>query len=209
MQFLVGLNDTYDSIRDQILVLDALPTVHKAYSMALSVEKQQEVHINFGTPTKISAMFARSSHNNSYVKKKSQFRGKQDSKNKIGGDRYCDFCKVNGHIKKSCFKLNDYPDWYKELKEKKKNLINSAHMAHIDSNKLEESPLRDFIDQDANMESMNTLLQQFNQFIKANHKVETHFANLSHIIDFVGMNVYLLNSLRSNQFDKDTWILDT
>ena len=37
MQFLMGLNDTYENLRNQILVLDPLPSVHKAYSMALSV----------------------------------------------------------------------------------------------------------------------------------------------------------------------------
>lgn len=43
IQFLVGLNDNYDSIRGQILVLDPLPSVNKAYSMILRVEKHKVV----------------------------------------------------------------------------------------------------------------------------------------------------------------------
>ncbi|KAL0351159.1 UNVERIFIED_CONTAM: Retrovirus-related Pol polyprotein from transposon RE2 [Sesamum radiatum] len=39
MQFLMGLNDIYDHVRNQILVTDPLPNVNKAYSMILRVEK--------------------------------------------------------------------------------------------------------------------------------------------------------------------------
>lgn len=35
IQFLIGLNDVYDSVRNQILVMDHLPSVNKAYSMVL------------------------------------------------------------------------------------------------------------------------------------------------------------------------------
>lgn len=35
IQFLMGLNNSYDAIRSQILVLDPLPSVNKAYSMVL------------------------------------------------------------------------------------------------------------------------------------------------------------------------------
>lgn len=34
--------DSYDGLRNQILVLDPLPTIYKEYSMALSVEKHRE-----------------------------------------------------------------------------------------------------------------------------------------------------------------------
>ncbi|KAL4585873.1 hypothetical protein LXL04_010500 [Taraxacum kok-saghyz] len=64
IQFLMGLSDNYESLRNQILVLDPLPSVHKAYSMALSVEKQKEVQIKFSVPTEVSAMMVKTSNNN-------------------------------------------------------------------------------------------------------------------------------------------------
>jgi len=43
MQFLMHLNDDYEPIRGQILLLDPPPTVNKAYSMIQRVEKQRHV----------------------------------------------------------------------------------------------------------------------------------------------------------------------
>ncbi|KAK6122554.1 hypothetical protein DH2020_043699 [Rehmannia glutinosa] len=39
IQFLMGLHEGYDHVRSQILLMDLLPTVNKAYSMILRVEK--------------------------------------------------------------------------------------------------------------------------------------------------------------------------
>uniref|UniRef100_A0A2C9U7A2 Uncharacterized protein n=1 Tax=Manihot esculenta TaxID=3983 RepID=A0A2C9U7A2_MANES len=47
IQFLVGLNECYDHVKNQILVLDLLPYVNKVYSMILRVEKQKNVQLNF------------------------------------------------------------------------------------------------------------------------------------------------------------------
>ncbi|XP_020549768.1 uncharacterized protein LOC110012027 [Sesamum indicum] len=43
IQFLMGLSDAYDHVRNQILLIDPLPTIAKAYSMVYRVEKQREV----------------------------------------------------------------------------------------------------------------------------------------------------------------------
>ncbi|KAL0396038.1 UNVERIFIED_CONTAM: hypothetical protein Scaly_0052200 [Sesamum calycinum] len=44
MLFLMGLINAYDHVRSQVLLMDPLPTVGKAYSMFLRVEKQREVY---------------------------------------------------------------------------------------------------------------------------------------------------------------------
>lgn len=189
MQFLMGLNDTYENLRNQILVLDPLPSVHKAYSMALSVEKQKEVQINFSVPTEVSAMLAKTNHNND--KRQFSYKPKYDSKNKNNGDRRCNYCNATGHTRETCFKLNGYPDWYKDYKENKKNGFNSVHMANTNQQDLHvENPLFNNHDscssnQESN-DSMNALLQQFNEFIKSNQKIDSHFANFSHFGDFAG-----------------------
>ncbi|KAL0299012.1 UNVERIFIED_CONTAM: hypothetical protein Sradi_6561000, partial [Sesamum radiatum] len=43
MQFLMGLNNSFDHVRNQILMMEHLPNVTKAYSMVLRVDKQRQV----------------------------------------------------------------------------------------------------------------------------------------------------------------------
>lgn len=47
IQFLMGLSDVYDPIRGQLLLMEPLPNVNRAYSMILRVEKQREVNQMF------------------------------------------------------------------------------------------------------------------------------------------------------------------
>ncbi|KAL0369047.1 UNVERIFIED_CONTAM: Retrovirus-related Pol polyprotein from transposon RE1 [Sesamum calycinum] len=42
----MGLNDEYDNVRSQILVTEPLPSVNRAYSMILRVERQRKVHLD-------------------------------------------------------------------------------------------------------------------------------------------------------------------
>lgn len=55
IQFLMGLNDSNDNIQNQILLMDPIPTVNKAYSMMLRVEKQREVHTSYSNVVDQSA----------------------------------------------------------------------------------------------------------------------------------------------------------
>ncbi|PWA39367.1 hypothetical protein CTI12_AA506450 [Artemisia annua] len=42
IQFLMKLNDEYESVRNQILAMDPLPTVNKAYYIVQQIEKQKQ-----------------------------------------------------------------------------------------------------------------------------------------------------------------------
>lgn len=119
-------------------------------------------------------------------------------------------------MKETCFKLHGYPNWYKQLKENKKNKSNLTHMANANYNQQIESPLHELVEisqttnhDQFNDESINNLLQQFSQLIKANHKSDVHFPDISYFGDFLDMRISLLNSLKSDRFNRNTWILDT
>ncbi|KAK4404216.1 Retrovirus-related Pol polyprotein from transposon RE1 [Sesamum angolense] len=43
MQFLIGLSEAYDHVRNQVLLMEPLPSVAKVYSIFIRVEKQREV----------------------------------------------------------------------------------------------------------------------------------------------------------------------
>ncbi|KAL2230364.1 UNVERIFIED_CONTAM: hypothetical protein Sindi_1630800 [Sesamum indicum] len=58
MQFLMGLSDVYNHVRNQVLLMDLLPTVGKAYSMVLRVENQREVYSSITALDREGAMAA-------------------------------------------------------------------------------------------------------------------------------------------------------
>ncbi|KAG8661060.1 hypothetical protein MANES_02G221321v8 [Manihot esculenta] len=86
MQFLMELNENFDSVRNQILVLDPLPSMNRAYSMALKYESQKEILIK---------------ENLSKQKKYDLKKG------------HCSHCNMDGHVRDTYFKLIGYPDWFK------------------------------------------------------------------------------------------------
>ena len=136
MQFLMGLNDSYDNVRNQVLVMDPLPSVNRAYSMVLRVEKQREVHMMYPETSDHAAMMVRglNTRNDGHTRNGSG-RGNWTGKPNFGRGNYaggkgtsrrygnidkellhCDHCGMNGHTKEGCFKLIGFPDWYKKEK---------------------------------------------------------------------------------------------
>ncbi|KAL0303352.1 UNVERIFIED_CONTAM: Retrovirus-related Pol polyprotein from transposon RE1 [Sesamum radiatum] len=57
IQFLMGLEDNYDHVRSQILLMDPLPSVGKAYSMILQIQKQRDIHMESAQDGVMNARF--------------------------------------------------------------------------------------------------------------------------------------------------------
>ncbi|KAG8655435.1 hypothetical protein MANES_04G047309v8 [Manihot esculenta] len=102
MQFLMGLSDAYGTVRDQILGMDPLPSVNKAYSMVLKFESQKDILGNINGNTEPLALM-----NRTYK----QYQGKQRGPGQKRG--HCSYCDMDGHVREGCFKLIGYPEWFK------------------------------------------------------------------------------------------------
>ena len=99
MSFLMGLNETYTTIRGQILLMDPIPPLGKVFSLLLQDEKQRKV----GKKTTIES---------SALAVKTNGSGKSFNKAKFGKPQ-CTHCGVLGHIADKCYKLHGYPSGYK------------------------------------------------------------------------------------------------
>lgn len=112
-QFLMGLNDSYAHVRNQVLFLDSLPSVNKAYTMVRTVESLRDLCVSFPGNTDNVAMSAKSGgYNRSYDKGGVYKRTKEEKARLV-----CDHCKGPGHEVVNCFKLHGIPDWYKNMRE--------------------------------------------------------------------------------------------
>ncbi|GKC80235.1 hypothetical protein Tco_1131009, partial [Tanacetum coccineum] len=113
VQFLMKLNDDYESVRNQILSMDPLPNVNKAYYIVQQVKKQKQVTNYVADPM---AFFA-NMNQNKFVKRDT--KGKGEVKQDVRGFRHYTGCGQNGHTVEQCFEKIGYPDWYKGKKNKK------------------------------------------------------------------------------------------
>ncbi|XP_021664884.2 uncharacterized protein LOC110653516 [Hevea brasiliensis] len=122
IQFFMGLGDHYNHVRNQILLMDPLPEANKAYSLALHVEKQREIHVSENDTSENVAMAVKGGFNKKDVGSSKLRKGEKKD------DRFCTYCNKSGHMMDACFKLHEYPDWFQELKQKKFNKV-QAHVA--------------------------------------------------------------------------------
>ncbi|KAL0308590.1 UNVERIFIED_CONTAM: hypothetical protein Sradi_5801300 [Sesamum radiatum] len=114
IQFLMGLEESYDNVRSQMLLMDPLPTIGKAYSMLLRIEKQKEVHVGSSQDGAMTARLSNAGKLGMNVAGQKR-RGQLDKK-----AQYCDHCRRNGHTRESCFQLTGFPEWYRVLMDQKK-----------------------------------------------------------------------------------------
>nr|XP_016444664.1 PREDICTED: uncharacterized protein LOC107769920 [Nicotiana tabacum] len=102
IKFLMGLNDTYASVNNNILMLSPLPTVEHAYSLLMQDEKQREVYINSQFPGDSSSFMDANQNHPSQKFGNSDFKGK---KNNLS----CSYHKKPGHSMDKFYSIIGFP----------------------------------------------------------------------------------------------------
>ncbi|XP_012833154.1 PREDICTED: uncharacterized protein LOC105954028 [Erythranthe guttata] len=92
MQFLMGLSDTYNGVRSNILMITPLPNVRQAYSLVIQDEMQRQMTSETTENFSIAAAIQHRSNNFS---------------NKSKG-RHCEHCNREGHTIENCRTLKFY-----------------------------------------------------------------------------------------------------
>lgn len=87
IQFLMGLSDTFDGVKNHILMKESLPNENKAYAMLQTEESQKVVYRNFEEPFKASGMLVKTYNSGKSTNNKAPFRNKEARKKE---DRFCE-----------------------------------------------------------------------------------------------------------------------
>ncbi|XP_010274374.1 PREDICTED: uncharacterized protein LOC104609701 [Nelumbo nucifera] len=187
MQFLMGLSDDFDHVRNRILVMEPLPSVNEAYSMILRVEKQREVHLNLVEKVENSTMFVRASMGRGSDAKRGKHKKSSynDKKNEKYEKLSCDHCSIGGYTKDTCFKLHGYLEWYKELKEQRSKVTGGRNVANTADNPLDVNMDRvvgKTTDQQVSLSKM--IQQELSKMMKGRDTIEGNHVNFAHVEDF-------------------------
>ncbi|KAL2246173.1 UNVERIFIED_CONTAM: Retrovirus-related Pol polyprotein from transposon RE2 [Sesamum indicum] len=193
MQFLMGLSNVYDHVRNQILPMDPLPTVGKAYSMVQRVEKQWEVHLGITAVHKEGIMNVQTEIKRGTFNKGPLKKGNLDKRS-----LFCEHCKKNGHTKQGCFEINGFPDWYKLLAEQKKKGNKPPNTRALNVNlRNGESSFQETISEIVKTEFKKALQSE---------ESSQYFSNYAESEEFAGMG--LKPTIFMNKTE-NTWVIDS
>uniref|UniRef100_A0A1S3X6K3 Uncharacterized protein n=1 Tax=Nicotiana tabacum TaxID=4097 RepID=A0A1S3X6K3_TOBAC len=189
----MGLNEIFNNARGNILMMEPLPNVSKAYSLIIQDEKQRSFQnlpvfqsdsasFSFGSNSKPKYSFnnPRNNFNNQSQKynfpTQNQYRkGNSDGKGISDPQKlFCRYCKKkNGHLIEKCYKLHGYPQNFKFGNK------NARIVANVYSNP--ESKVDNFSE---NLTSSTTITaDQYKQLINILQQVQSHLNPGSWIID--------------------------
>ncbi|KAL0443560.1 UNVERIFIED_CONTAM: Retrovirus-related Pol polyprotein from transposon RE1 [Sesamum latifolium] len=132
LQFLMGLHESYDSERSQILMQDPLPDMERAFSMLFAVEEQRAVHVDLAeSPNHLAYHLSLKDNKREgadrFIQKKKTY---QDKRSLV-----CSHCHRSGHSHETCFQVHGVPKWYKLLTDKKKKGVSTrSFVAAVDGN---------------------------------------------------------------------------
>ncbi|KAG8635457.1 hypothetical protein MANES_16G040701v8 [Manihot esculenta] len=198
--------DEYDNVKNQVLLQSPLPSINKAYSMVMSVEKQREVQTRNATSTETAVVMMARRGNNNYSDNTSSSRNnnryssyprKEDKKKE-----YCTKCKIGGHTIEDCFQINGYHGWFIEMQKKREVNVrkyysaNNQHVLSQKSSDVQDNAMTDYIQ------------QEFQKFLRAKGGFPDPAAEDVRNVNFAGT---LLNSVITGiDFNcKDNWIIDS
>lgn len=114
-KFLMGLNETFEVVRGQLILADPTPTMDRSYSMVLQEEKQKQTK-NFVVSPMYDVTALAVGANNKRQKQNFYCTRCKRTGHSTENCKTCDFCKMGGHTMDTCYKIHGYPESYKGKK---------------------------------------------------------------------------------------------
>ncbi|KAL5832253.1 hypothetical protein ACOSQ4_017607 [Xanthoceras sorbifolium] len=106
MQFLMGLNESYTSVRGQILLMDPLPSINKVFALVVQEERQRDISTTVPLLNEAAALLATNDSNVSFQKRENFGNLKKNSFRE----------RPNCHSVDRCYVLHGYPPGHKFYK---------------------------------------------------------------------------------------------
>ncbi|GAU32977.1 hypothetical protein TSUD_358440 [Trifolium subterraneum] len=185
IRFLKGLNEKFSHSKSQIMMINPLPDIDRAFFLVI----QQERELNSSVTSLVSstdssdlAMAMQVSSQQGNHNGKNGYKGKGQGSNSAKGNKYCTHCGRTNHIVENCFVKHGYPPGYRG---KGKYQQNSGSQANTTVNEASGSTTSAF---GFTQEQYNNIME-FLQQSKANSQPKANSVTTS---------PFVLNSHSSN-----------
>lgn len=115
IQFLLGLNENFIDVREQVLSSGEMLNLGKVYAIVSQKDKRRSINKR---KTGESTTFYSQSKNKKYNEGETYEAAKEDKPyfmysrtgKMLNMDVYCEHCKRYGHVKDTCYKIHGYPN---------------------------------------------------------------------------------------------------
>ena len=116
----MGLNDDYNSIRGNILMMNPLPSISQVYFMLSQEEKQREIRSSGHFPVNSASLTVESYKPSQYYREKversdtrfetfSNMFERNEGKRPSLANLFCNYCKKPGYSIEKCYRLHGFP----------------------------------------------------------------------------------------------------
>lgn len=129
IHFLMGLNESYTSVRGNLLMMNPLPSLGQTYSLLIQEEMQRQVNTTTHFLSDSASSFSAGTQKQSYPRKPDGRRNSQI---------FCHHCKRQGHTIDKCYKIHGYPN--KQLQSFKQKGVRFANSTWVDGEISTEIP---------------------------------------------------------------------
>ncbi|KAL5852228.1 hypothetical protein ACOSQ3_007346 [Xanthoceras sorbifolium] len=135
MSFLMGLNDSFTQIRDQLLLMDPLPPINRFFFLLVSQEEHQRkvstLGISSADSTSSNIAFAvKADYGNGSINFINNYSASNTNQKGQKRERsFCIHCNFHGYTVDRCFKLHGYSSGYKP--KYRKNSINTSAVNQV------------------------------------------------------------------------------
>ncbi|GKF50398.1 hypothetical protein Tco_0146865, partial [Tanacetum coccineum] len=135
MQFLMGLDDVFNSVRSIILTTKPIPDVKSAFATFSRDESHRNSHSSSKNVKAGPSAFAARPNNSSWNSNRNNTNNNNNRKFERVSNLVCKHCNMTRHTIDRCFKLVGYPPSFKKGHVNQNNVNN----VHIDDNKSDHS----------------------------------------------------------------------
>ncbi|XP_061374365.1 uncharacterized protein LOC133316602 [Gastrolobium bilobum] len=138
IRFLKGLNEQYAHVKSQIMMIDPIPNVARAFSLVIQQERhlQSEAIVEVSSDLRAYANISDNKNKPSYGRDK----GGNNTNGGRGGTRICTHCDKKNHTMDTCYQIHGFPPGYRNLLPMRpRNAANHIAFGDFEENANDES----------------------------------------------------------------------